>query len=317
MNPADLLKIALLRWRTLLIVFLVTFTGLAYGVLNATRQQVLVRTAVQIGSTFANGKREALESADELARRAATFFSGPAVESLQSNGALSQTALTALLASSYNGFGTGILISSTVDGSAEGIALKYQDAIAKAIIADTSPLVEARRQQAHEANRRAAERTQNLTQQIAVNEKVVQRLESVVNDLMTQSENLGLDISKAYQSANQDFGSELKIREMRDQRISLNNLTDSARKERSNLVAQNSFLETDRDNSANAELQAHLEVELTRNSSVMYTTVTPTPNSSRLLRVIALAFVISVLVAFAAVGLLQAAGGAPRKSWER
>ncbi|MBR1069678.1 hypothetical protein [Bradyrhizobium liaoningense] len=308
MNASDLLKVALLYHRSFLAIFGLSFAGLLLFVLTVPKQLVAVKTVVQVPTSFTNGKPEPLESADQIAGRAAMLYGPAAIDRLQSSGAASPAVVTALLGSGYDGAGKSVVLSSTIDSSAEQIARNFQQTVAKAIIADVMPAADAARQRAEQVHLLATEKTENLTKQLAVNEKRIQSIGGLIDDLWDQSENLRSELSKTYQSARAALDSELKIREVREQRVAVGNLAMSAMNERSNLTAQNAALQREKDAATAEELKTRLEAQLFRRPAISDTTITPATSSYRRLSLIAMAFVISVLVAFAAVGLAHTAG---------
>src|SRR4051794_21996214 len=102
MNASDLLKVALLYHRSFLAIFGLSFAGLLLFVLTVP-QLVAVKTVVQVPTSFTNGKPEPLESADQIAGRAAMLYGPAAIDRLQSSGASSPAVVTALLGSGYIG----------------------------------------------------------------------------------------------------------------------------------------------------------------------------------------------------------------------
>jgi hypothetical protein len=297
--------------RLFLFVMGLTFLALAFFI-SMLPKRASVSSSIEIGSAIIGDKQEAFEPPENVAKRIPSVY-GPAALLAMANKGISPLILGALRNPSVESIGRSVVIVSVIDPSFEEEAKEFQKATADLIIKELAPRARALRESITARNILAKRASDSLDQQIKDDTNEIERTSALADDLRSQLEKQRAALAALYQrtgTAMQPGESamiEAHIRELHEQVSSQTNLIGWLALDRSDLIRN---LETTRrryEEQGKAVAQAQFEQDsfdetISSPPALMPATTAATSNRLKLLLI---AFAISLLAAFGTVVLVH------------
>jgi len=303
---APVLRIVRSYRRPFLWVMCISFIVLAVAAFALPKQLMIVRSAIDVGSVMTGEKPDPIEPLDQTLRRVTKIIGPKALSELAKKGTPAST-IAALNTSEIENIGLSIVVLSTIDARYENETKEYQQSIADQIIRDQMPRVRALRETVAERIASAQRSTKTIDQLIDADAKEIERIDAFNENLQNRIDRARTDLTKP----NPDTGplnesaaidallhrGELISRQM----AIIINLTT----ERSSLTHDIAAQRARYDEQLKLLAQAQLEATTVTEPSVSLPPLSmPEAAGSRRLRLLFLAFVSSILLAFGAVALL-------------
>jgi DNA repair exonuclease SbcCD ATPase subunit len=301
--------------RPFLWVMSVTFIVLAVAAFTLPSQLTDVRSSIDVGSVTINENQESIEPLYETLRRIARIYGPMALSELTKKGTPPST-ITALRASEIENIGLSVMAVSTVDKDAENEAKEYQQSIADQIIKDQAPRAQAVRERLAERINLAQKAAGTLEQQIDADVKEVERIDAVSENLRNQIDRLQTDVTKLDRGTGVGRPNEgstndapVHAHELISNQITLiakMTLIANLTLERSRLTQDLETLRSRYDARISSIAQAQSEAKTIAEARVSLPPFSlPLATGSRRLRLLFVAFVSSILIAFGTVVLLH------------
>jgi hypothetical protein len=306
-----ILQIVWLHRRPFLFVMCLTFLALAI-VIFMLPNRATVRSSIEIGSALIGEKQEAFELPENVARRISSVY-GPAALLAMAKKGTSPSILNVLQNPSIESIGRSVVMVSTIDPSLENEAKEFQETTADLVINDLASRARALREGIAARISLAKGASDNLEQQIKTDANEIDRIGALTDDLQGQLQRQRANLAALYQrtgTALQPGEStivEAQIRELHEQISSQTNLIGQLILERSDLTS--ALAKTRRQFEAQGKAVADAQFE---QNGFKETHISLPPSlmpastvSSRRLRLLLVAFAISVLTGFGTVVLLH------------
>ena len=302
---SPILQIVWSHRRPFLWVVCVGFIALAAVIfMLPTQQLVTVRSSVDIG--VVNEKQDPIEAPDQVVKRITGVYASTALQAMEKKGT-PLSVLSALQGSSAEDIGRTVIMTSTIDARAESAATEFQQNIADQIIKGEAPRVQLLTEASAARVASAKQASDKLKQQIDAIVEEIGRLGMLRDDLRSGIESQRAALAALYQRSGTDLQSiDRSAAELSEQIWGQTLLMSSLTLERSNLsrdlISMNDRYEALLKAFADAELQQKMFSE----SRVSLPPLAmPAAIISRRPRLLFIAFVVSILIAFGAVVLIH------------
>jgi tetrahydromethanopterin S-methyltransferase subunit B len=269
-----------------------------------TQQLVTVRSSFDIG--VVNEKQDPIEAPDQVAKRITGVYASAALQAMEKKGT-PLSVLSALQGSSAEDIGRTVIMISTIDARAESAATEFQQNIADQIIKGEAPRVQLLAEASAARVASAKQASDKLKQQIDALVEEIGRLGMLRDDLRRGIESQRAALAALYQRSGTDLQSiDRSAADLSEQIWGQTLLMSSLTLERSNLSRDLMSMSDRYEALLKAFADAELQQKMFSESRVSLPPhAMPAAIISRRPRLLFVAFVVSILIAFGTVVLIH------------